>query len=134
MSHVLTGELIDEEDDDDDDDATSRVPRDLTELRERLCRQILDALVPAVAKLCQSARSGDALQNDHALRACIALARLAPSLINHTPPAIAPQPSLIHPDLDPEVAKRLIEEMVAAGRDAEARGITYWGEGVSKHL
>jgi hypothetical protein len=129
MSHVLTGELIEDNSDDD-------VPRDLTlaELRELLCRQILEALVPAVAKLCHSVRSGAALENDHALRACIALGRLAPALINQTPAPIAPQPSLIHPDLDPEVAKRLIEEMIESRRDADARGVNYWGEGMSKQL
>ena len=52
--------------------------RDPKEMTEVVRRRVLRALVPAIGKLTRVARGRDAFRNDHEIRACIALARLAP--------------------------------------------------------
>jgi hypothetical protein len=50
-------------------------------LRNRLRRRLLRATLPAIRQLARAAAGERVFENDHHLRACVALARLTPMLV-----------------------------------------------------
>ena len=95
----------------------------------RLRRRVLRATLPAVRQLARAAAGEPVFENDRHLRACIALARLAPVLVARRPaePPAPVEVSPIHPDhrgQEAEIIRRMAElraEALAAKAAEAAR-------------
>ena len=85
---------------------------DARTLQRELRGRMLRSVGPAIKRLARAARGDAEFGNDHELRACIALARLAPALLFANAADTAAPRSLIHPSLSAEDAERLIREML----------------------
>lgn len=75
-------------------------------------RRVLRAMVPAVKKLDRVARGLELFRDEHQLRACVALGRLAPMFISakQVPDDRWPRP---HPSHSPERAQQLTAKLHA---------------------
>ena len=99
--------------------------------RMRILRQIEGGVAEAIGRLRRAMRGEENLLNDHALRACIALARMARLMIVKVE-TIEPERSIAHPDNSPEEVERLILALEASASKHEAQ--KHWTESITQDL
>jgi hypothetical protein len=106
-------------------DQMIRCDVDDSELRGRLRRRLLRVTLPAVRQLARAAEGERVFETDHAIRACITLARLVPVLIaeHGQQPAIIER-SPVHPDYlhESHTIVQRMEELRAEALAAKAAG------------
>lgn len=77
------------------------------DVRQQVAQSVQASVVRALAKLAAVAAGADTFGNDHELRACVAIARLAPLLFIKGAES-QPVRSPYHPDHSPEEVQRLL--------------------------
>jgi hypothetical protein len=111
------------------EDFVDRDRQQENQLRRALRHRVLKCVMQAVAKLAREARGVQTIERETELRACVALARLAPVLLGAAAQREAtaneePFRPRIHPNCPIEVADRLIAEAEERDRIREQERLT----------
>ena len=86
----------------------SRLDEQEQDSRELMRRAMAFGVLPALMKLAHAARGQYTFDNDHELRACVAMSRLA-ALLYGQPTLESPPPQLAHPAHSPRDIERLLD-------------------------
>jgi len=86
-----------------------RLDEDVTNVREKLLLELVGTVVPAIARMRLAVSGAKPFEDERQCRTCVALARLAVSMVAGKMPLPEPPRRLAHPDLTEEEVLHLLD-------------------------
>ena len=97
--------------------------RDPEQMRGALARKVLAAALGSVSRLARAARGATDFDNDHQIRACVALARLVPAMFG---PATHAQDALFDPQPWTPQRVRSLEKLIELSNQTREQTAEAW--------